>query len=504
MNNYSWADHLSHWRTFLSQRLFLIDEFGEHRKVERQLKAIERIHYGAVFNPRVLIEFINPPVDPTPQPRTCRYILNLNDSQKRAVDIALGENALSLIQGPPGTGKTQVIAEICLQMYRENPDVRILVCSDTHIAVNNLISRISQYEEFIRIVRIRDKEQDSSVDEYAPEAIIRKYKEWLSESCINTYITDLISDSLSDYEDRSLEKALALSANITGMTCNRIGAYEGINEFTSSSEMFDVVIIDEVCKSTLPEILMPLTIAQKAILVGDPRQLPPIFCSEEIEVIKSIKDCNLNNYLYIDELFSKSKNVTVLDTQYRMTNHIGSLIGTLFYEGDLKNGRNIDGDRDILWIDYKPTEIWPRNEKNGEMNLPIFNLDECKIIAAALKKLDSSHETSRSVAVIAPYRHQVIKLREMIQKESYQNLKVNIDTVDGFQGKECDIVIFSLTRNVGSFRFLADKRRLNVALSRARDKLYIIGNLSYAMQYKLLKLIFKYCEKIDFDDFVTI
>ena len=81
---------------------------------------------------------------------------------------------------------------------------------------------------------------------------------------------------------------------------------------------------------------------------------------------------------------------------------------------------------------------------------------------------------------------------------------MNIDTVDGFQGKECDIVIFSLTRNVGSFRFLADKRRLNVALSRARDKLYIIGNLSYAMQYKLLKLIFKYCEKIDFDDFVTI
>jgi superfamily I DNA and/or RNA helicase len=496
MNINTWTEHLSHWRTFLSERLTLLDDVGEQIKVERQLKTIERVRYAAVLNPKVLIEFINPSDLPLPHAEDYDYFLNLNDSQKKAVEIALGNNALSLIQGPPGTGKTQVIAEICLQLYRKNPNVRILVCSETHVAVNNLISRISEYDDSIRIVRIRDKEQNSAVDEFSPEAIISTYKEWLQTICNSKDIINIISETLSDYEDRSLEKALALSANIAGMTCNRINAYE----FESSSEMFDVVIIDEVCKATLPEILAPLTIAQKAILVGDPKQLPPVFCSEEIEVIRSIEKCNLQSYLYIDDLFLKSPNTTLLDTQYRMTNRIGDLIGTLFYDGALKNGRNIDGDKDIIWVDYTPTELWPRYEVDSDESPKIFNLDECRIITGILNDLDRSIENFTSVAVIAPYRHQVVMLRRLLQNEHFNNLDVNVDTIDGFQGKECDVVVFSLTRTIGSFRFLADVRRLNVALSRARNKLYIVGNLSYATNHKLLKSIMEYCEKLHCDE----
>jgi ATP-dependent RNA/DNA helicase IGHMBP2 len=344
-------------------------------------------------------------------------------------------------------------------------------------------------------VRISDKEQYSTVDEFLPESIISSYKEWLQANCNSQDTINIISDTLSDYEDRSLEKALALSANITGMTCNRINAYE----FESSSEMFDVVIIDEVCKATLPEILAPLTYAQKAILVGDPKQLPPVFCSEEIEVIRSIEKCNLQNYLYIDDLFLKSPNTTLLDIQYRMTNRIGDLIGTLFYDGALKNGRNIDG-YNIIWVDYTPNELWPRNEADSEEPLKIFNLDECRIITSILKDLDRSVDNFTSVAVIAPYRHQVAMLRKLLQNEHFSNLDVNADTIDGFQGKECDVVLFSLTRTIGSFRFLADVRRLNVALSRARDKLYIVGTLSYATNHKLLKSIIEYCEKINCDE----
>lgn len=480
----------------MSERLTSLDDVGEQIKVERQLKTIERVRYAAVLNPKVLIEFINPSDLPLPHAEDYDYFLNLNDSQKKAVGIALGNNALSLIQGPPGTGKTQVIAEICLQLYRKNPDVRILVCSETHVAVNNLISRISEYDDSIRIVRIRDKEQNSAVDEFSPEAIISTYKEWLQANCNSQDTINIISETLSDYEDRSLEKALALSANIAGMTCNRINAYE----FESSSEMFDVVIIDEVCKATLPEILAPLTIAQKAILVGDPKQLPPVFCSEEIEVIRSIEKCKLQSYSYIDDLFLKSPNTTLLDTQYRMTNRIGELIGTLFYNGALKNGRNIDGDKDIIWVDYTPTELWPRYEADSEESPKIFNLDECRIITSILKDLDRSVNNFTSVALIAPYRHQVAMLRRLLQNEHFSNLDVNTDTIDGFQGKECDVVVFSLTRTIGSFRFLADVRRLNVALSRARDKLYIVGNLSYATNHKVLKSIIEYCEKINCDE----
>lgn len=498
MNSNSWLDHLSHWETFLSQRLASIDDFGECKKIERQLETIERVRYAAVFNPRLLIEFISPSKKHSYKSEVSEYLLNLNDSQKKAVEIALGDNDLSLIQGPPGTGKTQVIAEICLQLHLRNPNVKILVCSETHIAVNNLISRISKYSDSIRIVRIKDKEPSSSVEEFAPEAIINTYIEWLKSNCMSQVIINIISETLSNIEDKSLEKALALSANVVGMTCNRIGAYTGGNEFGSSSEMFEVVIIDEVCKATLPEILMPLVIAHKAILVGDPKQLPPVFCSEEIAVIKSIEECNLHNYMYIDELFSKSGNVTVLDTQYRMTNHIGNLIGDLFYESSLKNGRNIDSDNDVIWIDYKPTETWPRIETNIEDSPRIFNLDECQIIKNILQELDGNSTSQTSVAVISPYRHQVVTLRKLLQAETYRFLIVNIDTIDGFQGKECDVVIFSMTRTVGSFRFLADTRRLNVALSRARDKLFIVGNLSYSMNHKLLASIAQYSKKIDF------
>jgi superfamily I DNA and/or RNA helicase len=494
MNNILWTEHLSHWRAFLTERISLVEEKGELIKLARQLRTIERVRYAAVLNPNVLIEFINPSDKSSPNAEPCENVLELNDSQKMAVEFALGNADLSLIQGPPGTGKTQVIAEICMQLYRKNPDIKILVCSETHIAVNNLISRISEYEHSIRIVRIRDKEQSGALDKFSPEAIIGAYNEWLLEECKNHEITKIILETLFDYEDKSLEKALALSANITGMTCNRVNAYE----FESSSEMFDVVIIDEVCKATLPEILAPLTIAKKAILVGDPKQLPPVFCSDEIEIIRSIEKSNLLSHQYIDELFSKSANMAILNTQYRMTNQIGDLIGTLFYEGKLKNGRNTDGDKDIFWLDYAPTEIWPRKETSNTEFPKIYNLDECKIITYILKELDIRSNPMTSVAVIAPYRYQVIMLRELLQMDSFRNLNISIDTIDGFQGKECDVVVFSLTRTVGSSRFLADARRLNVALSRARDKLYITGNLSYAKKNKLLKSISECVEVIEY------
>jgi superfamily I DNA and/or RNA helicase len=119
----------------------------------------------------------------------------------------------------------------------------------------------------------------------------------------------------------------------------------------------------------------------------------------------------------------------------------------------------------------------------------IYNLNECEIINKVIMNLDTESRNGTSVAIISPYKHQVLMLRKLLQTESLRNLYINIDSVDGFQGKECDVVIFSLTRTVGSFRFLADERRLNVALSRARDKLIIIGNLDYTVRNSLLKAV---------------
>lgn len=488
MNNELWIEHLQQWQKFLDERSLQVEDVGEKIKINRQRKVLEEIRYAAVLNPKLLLEFINPTATPSFKNNVLVFKLKLNDSQKRAVSLALSDNVLSLIQGPPGTGKTQVIAEICLQLYQKNPNVRILICSETHIAVNNLISRLAEHSDTIRIVRIRDKELDSSSNDFSPEIIIKGYADWLRKNLKNSELAELIIESVSKYEDRSLEKALTLSANIAGMTCNRVGAYT----YDTSAEMFDVVIIDEVCKATLPEILMPLSVSKKAILVGDPKQLPPVFCSEEIDIIRSIENCNLQKYMYVDQLFSLSNCVTLLDTQYRMAERIGSLVGTLFYSGKLINGRSSTNMGKVMWLDYKPSQNWPLETDDEKQQ--IYNLDECAIISSLICQCDNESNKERSIAIIAPYRSQVNKMRKIIRNLSLQYVNPKIDTVDGFQGKESDMVIFSLTRSYGSYRFLADARRLNVALSRAKDYIYMVGYLEYAKGNRLLNAVSKYCD----------
>jgi len=484
MNKQTWIEHLSSWKQFLRDRLSDTDDRGERIKIERQLRTLERVSCGAALNPMLLSEFINPSSDLGNELECDSFSLNLNDSQKKAVRAALGSNELTLIQGPPGTGKTQVIAEICLQVYQRNPGIRILVCSETHVAVNNLINRIAKQNDEIRIVRIQDKENDDSIDDFSPETLISDYLTWASASIKNKDALSIISGELQDSSDKSLEKALALSANIAGMTCNRAAAYD----FRDSTEMFDIAIVDEVCKATLPEILAPLLIARKAVLLGDPMQLPPVFCSEERNIIRLREGCNLDKYMYIDALFMKSDISLMLDTQYRMSNKISKMISELFYDGMLKNGRNDKKENSVTWMNYNPTQPWPMPQEESSENPRIYNEDECFIISDLVNDIISS-DSDLKIGIISPYKAQSMLLKKAIGIAD----NVQIDTVDGFQGKECDVIIFSVTRTTGSYRFLADKRRINVALSRAKDRIIIVGEAKYAAGNNLLSNIMTYC-----------
>ena len=303
----------------------------------------------------------------------------------------------------------------------------------------------------------------------------------------------IITEELNDSSNRSLEKALILSANIAGMTCNRAAAYD----FRDTTEMFDVAIIDEVCKATLPEILSPLIIARKAVLLDDPQQLPPVFCSEEREIIHQLERCHLDRYMYIDSLFEDSNKALLLDVQYRMSNQIGDMISTIFYDGQLKNGRDKDSTvPPLIWITYTPTKQWPNPQEENSEKSGIFNEDECEIIVDLVLEIQST-KPEMTIGIITPYRAQAALLKKKIK----QSENIKIDTVDGFQGKERDVIIFSVTRTTGSYRFLADVRRLNVALSRARDKIIIVGNIEYAKGKALLYEIMKYCsiKKILYD-----
>ena len=484
MNKETWIEHLSSWKEFLLERLSNTEDKGELVKIERQLRTIERVRCGAVLNPALLTSFIDPLAMQTEIAFCDDYTLDLNDAQKNAVQTALADNELTLIQGPPGAGKTQVIAELCLQLYKRNPGIRILVCSETHVAVNNLVHRIAEQNDQIRIVRIRDKENDNSIDEFSPETLLEDYFTWAAACIQNKDALNIITEELNDPSNRSLEKALALSANVTGMTCNRAAAYD----FRDTTEMFDVAIIDEVCKATLPEISAPLIIARKAVLLGDPKQLPPVFCSEEREIIRQLERCHLDQYMYIDSLFESSNKALLLDVQYRMSNQIGDMVSSLFYDGQLRNGRDEDSTDPLSWTSYNPTRQWPNQQEENRERPRIFNKDECEIIFDLVTEIQSS-KPEMTIGIITPYKAQAALLKKAIK----QSENIKIDTVDGFQGKECDVIIFSVTRTNGPYRFLADERRLNVALSRARDRIIIVGCKEYAKDNNLLSDIMEYC-----------
>jgi superfamily I DNA and/or RNA helicase len=466
--NSNWVKHTEQWLKFLRLRVATLDKESnkpEKIRINRQIAAIQNIRFAAVANPRLILKFINQECD-TPaikKNQDKKYYLKLNESQKNAVDKALFFDDLLLILGPPGTGKTQVITEICLELFEQNPNINILICSETHIAVNNLIYRVGENNRNIRLYRIAEKSDDPDLKKYSSQYIIETLFKILGKQKAQATITLNLRNVFNDDGNKmSLEKALMQSSNITGITCNRFGAFD----FDATEKPFDYVIIDEVCKAMLPEILLPLAFAKKAILVGDPQQLPPVFCQEDIETIKLIEDCELQNYIFMDNFFNKATQKIILTKQYRMVNEIGTLISELFYNRKLENGLDNPGENSITWIDYQPTHGWPIDQTQ------IYNEDECNIIRQLVEQLDIKEKLS--VAIISPYTNQVKKLK------SLGNDYIKVDTVDGFQGKEADIVIFSITRTVGSLRFFSDPRRLNVAISRARKKLFIVGYKQFA------------------------
>lgn len=165
------------------------------------------------------------------------------------------------------------------------------------------------------------------------------------------------------------------------------------------------------------------------------------------------------------------------------------MISHLFYDDGLKDGRNAQIEDDLVWVNYKPSREWPVNQETDTNRPHIYNLDECSIIADLIDQLLDEGDPDSTIAVISPYRSQVLHLREKCQKSD----RIKIDTVDGFQGKETDIVIFSITRTYGKQLFIADNRRLNVALSRARNKIIVVGNRGYSKRSSLLSSVIESC-----------
>lgn len=288
-----------------------------------------------------------------------------------------------------------------------------------------------------------------------------------------------------------IKSSIIIAGTCTGFVSNKI-----IRDVD-----FDYVIVDEAAKATFPELAVSLNKAHKIILVGDHKQLPPVLDTELIrDNSEKIDEENLQQGIFekLYEMFPQ-ENKHRLTIQYRMHPVIGTLISHIFYKDEIQNGvskedrtLSIEGYENIAieWIDTskRPAKEKYEKEYDNNGNKSYKNDLEKNIIKNKLIELDSKLNKKTKIAIITGYAPQRYILQTMVKQQSFKNLEVDVDTVDAFQGSQKDIIIYSTVRsssNPYGIGFLKSEARINVAFSRARCLLIIVGDMNFLNNYKI-------------------
>lgn len=287
----------------------------------------------------------------------------------------------------------------------------------------------------------------------------------------------------------SMGAELIRDVNIIGATCLGIANLPATANIT-----FDWVIIDEAARATVPEILVPIIQGKKIVLVGDHKQLPPMIDKAIYENnSENIRIKELQKTLFEELIESVDEScMGILSEQYRMHPSIGGLISEVFYNGVLRSSKTTENrnhhikrwsGKGVVWIS---TANYSNRNEQVILNphLTYQNDLECEQILSILRELNIVYKEkniTKVVGVITGYQAQRNLLKKKIaskQQKEFSNITLDINTVDAFQGRETDIIIYSVVRSnkEKQIGFLADERRLNVALSRARDLLIIVGD----------------------------
>ncbi|PVF99273.1 P-loop containing nucleoside triphosphate hydrolase protein [Serendipita vermifera] len=426
----------------------------------------------------------------------------LNDSQIRAIAQMLRER-MSLVQGPPGTGKTSTIVE-ALKLLKSHFKVKepILVCTYTNAAVDHLVDGISSGG--LKPLRVGNEGKiRDDLEKWSIQTQREMHPKWNSYVELTLKREDLIErlrkekrEQLKDIEAphqgahirtlfKEMDHDILQTADIICTTCISAGSS------TFDVMEFPIVFIDEASMSTEPACLIPLMHgSQHVALIGDHEQLPPVITSIEAQQGGLAQMCEN----------------TILDTQHRMHPDISAFSNSEFYGNELKDGANAKNLKPptsrlscskldwagklppVLFIDHDNSEVWYGRSR--------ANSGEIEIVGAIIEDLLLSNPELKGedIGVISPYVSQVRTIKDMLRvnldwEQSFNAIlgerraaeikEIEVKTVDGFEGREKEIIIFSTVRNnsYGGIGFLADKRRMNVAFTRAKRALFVLGSM---------------------------
>ncbi len=440
----------------------------------------------------------------------------LNESQEAAVRFTLSASDVALIHGPPGTGKTTTVVELIRREVRRGR--RVLVCAPSNAAVDLLLEKL--LDRGVDAVRLghparvtpalRAHTLDLLVEDHPDFRLARKMlKEALklfreaerrtrakpppgARQEARREAKSLLADARK-LEDQAaaniLDTARVLCATTTGLDGAMLGA-----------RRFDLAVIDEACQSTEPGSWIPLLRVDRVVLAGDHCQLPPTVVSREAAAEGFHR--SLFERLIADLGPHIARRLTV---QYRMHEAIAGFSSKEFYDAELVADEAVRAHvlselpgvvatpltlTPVDFIDTAGASYDEEAEPDGESRQ---NPREAALVCLQVRQLMDAGLPPNDIAVIAPYAAQVRRLRELLP---YATLE--IDSVDGFQGREKEAVVISLVRSnpQGEIGFLADVRRMNVALTRARRKLIVIGDSATLASHPFYRRMIEYVESL--------
>ena len=425
-------------------------------------------------------------------------IPTLNESQNQAVEQVLGAQDVAVIHGPPGTGKTTTLVQAIKALSKKEHG--ILVCAPSNAAVDLLTERLAA-EELI-VVRIGHISRvDENIIQHTLEARLSEHPDSKNIKKVKIQAAaarkkakqfkrkfgqkersernDLYQEAREleawgkQLEDRLLDQILE-SAHV--ITCTLVSSTNRVLE----KKQFRTVCIDEAAQALEPATWIPIRKASRVILAGDPFQLPP--------TVKSIaaQKGGLNITL-IEKCLHHLPQVSFLNTQYRMHASIMGFSNQRFYDNQLQAADTVKEHRLVLEegkpVQFIDTAGCSFDEKINEEFLSRYNPDECQILFEHLYQFLDLYEGTEmdlpSIGIISPYKEQTIYIKNQLEEDpKLENLSVTVNTIDAFQGQERDLIYISLVRSngKGEIGFLKDYRRMNVAMTRAKKKLIVIGD----------------------------
>ena len=433
----------------------------------------------------------------------------LNKTQEDAVNKVLRAKDVAIVHGPPGTGKTTTLVEAIYEtLRREN---QVLVCAQSNMAVDWISEKL--VDRGINVLRIGNPTRvNDKMLSFTYERRFEAHPDYPQLWSIRKAIRELRAqrrrgnDSYHQKMDRLQSRATELEIRIQGELFGEArviaSTLTGAANRLLDGQKYATLFIDEAAQALEAACWIPIRKVSRVILAGDHCQLPPT-----VKSIAALKG-GLGKTLMERIVENKPEVVSLLQVQYRMNEEIMRFSSDYFYGGKVGTAPQIrhrgilDYDHPMLWIDT--SEMNCREEFIGE-SFGRINKTEAGLTLQTLenyfKKIGKERilEERIDVGVISPYRAQVQYLRRLlVKKEFFKPFRrlISINTVDGFQGQERDIILISLVRanDEGQIGFLRDLRRMNVAITRARMKLIILGDSVTMTSHPFYKKLYHFIQ----------